>query len=244
MLPLNWLGLLDCFSACISAPPIPYALAATATTGSLSFLSIRSVNPASNLRLPLTYLHLVSFMFLITTLSLSMVCGMLFLNPLLPAALLLVFIGIALTYVLAPKLYLSSLGARETRDGKLSEWTEAYSKLMGTKTPTLYLTERARPIAFSTHGMKPKICVSSLILEKLSPEEIKAILIHEIAHIMMKTQVHKVCLSFLRFLTPFSLIHSFPGELQSAESRADEYVRTIQGTSEFVEGARDKVVTF
>jgi len=78
-------------------------------------------------------------------------------------------------------------------------------------------------------------------LEELNPEEIKAILIHEIAHIRMKTQLVKVSLSFLRFLTPFSLVHPFLRELRLEENRADEYVKKIQGTSVHLDSAKNKI---
>lgn len=78
-------------------------------------------------------------------------------------------------------------------------------------------------------------------MEELNPEEIKAILIHEIAHIRMKTQLVKVSLSFLRFLTPFSLVHPFLRELRLEENRADEYVKKIQGTSVHLDSAKNKI---
>jgi hypothetical protein len=59
----------------------------------------------------------------------------------------------------------------------------------------------------------------------------------------MKTQIIKVSLSFLRFLTPFSLLHSFL-DIRPQEDRADEYVRKIQGTSQYLNSARDKVFRF
>lgn len=241
---LNPLDLANCLLACISTPSISSVLIATAVTGSLSFLSIGSIDPSSKLRLAVIYLHMASFLFLIATLSVSMACGMLFLNLLLPAVPILLFAGIAIAYFLGPRFYMSSLGAHETQDERLNGWIADYSKLMGIEKPALYVTEQASPVAFSAHGIKPRVCISRLVLERLSPEEVKAILIHEIAHIMMKTQIHKVFLSFLRFLTPFSLIHSFQGDLQPTESRANGYVKAIQGTSAFVDSAADKVTEF
>ncbi|MBS7623906.1 M48 family metalloprotease, partial [Candidatus Bathyarchaeota archaeon] len=120
-------------------------------------------------------------------------------------------------------------------------WLVNFTRMVGTRTPTLYTTDRIEYAAFSIHGRKPGVCISKRVLEMLSPEEIKAILIHEIAHIRMKTQILKVSLTFLRILTPFSLVHPFLAELRSEENRADEYVRKSQGTSAHLDSAKNKI---
>jgi Zn-dependent protease with chaperone function len=244
--PVILLSLVDlgnCFVSCTTVPSVLLILLSTATLGFLSFLAVRFGGFSSKTRLAFIYLHLTSFIFFIATLSISMVCGMFFLNVFLPGIPILLFAGMILTYLIGPRLYLTSLHASETKDEKLNEWASEYARVMDTRAPTIYVTKEKNPSAFSTYGTKPKICFSSRILEDLSPEEIKAILIHEIAHIRMKTQIIKVSLSFLRFLTPFSLLHSFL-DIRPQEDRADEYVRKIQGTSQYLNSARDKVFRF
>jgi len=241
---VSFLSLTDfgnCLLFCFTVPQVLPILLGTVAVGSLSFLLLKLPGSSSNIRLALIYLHITSFIFLIGTISISMTCGMLFINMFLPAVPILLFVGMFATYLLGPRLYLSSLSAREIRDEELTEWLVDFSRTVGTKAPTLYTTDRIEHSAFSIHGKRPGVCISKRILERLSPEEIKAILIHEIAHIRMKTQILKVSLSFLRFLTPFSLVHSFLTELRSEENRADEYVKKIQGTSVHLDSAKNKI---
>lgn len=230
--------------ACITSPPVLYTLIAITLVGCLSFFAIRFAVTGAKTKLTLIYLHITSFTSLIVILSIAMVCGMLLMNVLILAIPFILFIGMITTYLVGPKLYLSSLKAQETSDNKLIRWVSKYSNLIGTKMPTLYLTEKSIPAAFSIHGLKPKICISMPILEQLTPNEIKAVLIHELAHIRRRTQIIKLSLSFFKFITPFSLVYSFLGNLDVEEESADQYVKKIQGTSKHLENARDKVLEF
>jgi Zn-dependent protease with chaperone function len=244
VLPPSFTDLAKCIPACITSPPVFYTLIAIAMVGCISFFIIKFATTGAKTKLALIYLHITSFTSLIVILSVSMICGMLLMNVLISAIPIILFIGMIATYLVGPKLYLSSLKAGETKDKTLIKWVSKYSKLIGTKTPTLYLTEKSIPAAFSIHGLKPKICISMPILEQLTPNEIKAVLIHELAHIRMRTQIIKLSLSFFRFITPFSLVYSFLGELDVEEESADEYVKKIQGTSKHLKNARDKVFEF
>ncbi len=241
MILLTLLYPTNCLLACVTTPPVSSVLAASATVGVLSFLPVRFGNFGNNTRLASIYLHITSFIFLIATLSISMICGMFLLNVLLPAVPILLLVGMVATYLLGPRLYLSSLKASQSRNQDLIKWAAHYSRIMGIRTPDIYTMNEMEPAAFAIHSIRPKICFSNPILKRLTTEEIGAILIHEIAHIRMKTQIFKISLSFLRYLTPFSFIHSFLGDLRPVEDRADEYVKTIQGTSEHLDNARDKV---
>jgi beta-lactamase regulating signal transducer with metallopeptidase domain len=112
---------------------------------------------------------------------------------------------------------------------------------MEARKPILYVTDEIEIAAFSAYGIRPKICISKTIMKILNAKEIKAIIIHELAHIKMKTQIFNISISFLKFLTPFSLVHAFSGELDADEIKADEYVKTIQGTSEHLNSAKGKI---
>ncbi|MGB6679943.1 MAG: M56 family metallopeptidase [Candidatus Bathyarchaeia archaeon] len=237
----NPLYLSNCVLGCITKPLTLAILVGTIILAFLTFSLIKFANTGRNTRLSLIYLHITSFIFLTSTFIVAMTCGMFLLNVFVAIVPIMLFIGMIATYLIGPRIYLWSLDACETRETRLNNWTRTYSKIMGVREPILYVTDEIEPAAFSAYGNRPKICISKPIMKILNAKEIKAIIIHELAHIRMKTQIFNISLSFLRFLTPFSLVHAFSGELDTDEIKADEYVKTIQGTSEHLNNAKGKI---
>ncbi|MBS7623525.1 hypothetical protein KEJ39_07630, partial [Candidatus Bathyarchaeota archaeon] len=153
----------NCLLFCLTVPQVLPILLGTVAAGSLSFLLLKLPSFSGSIRLALTYLHITSFIFLIGTISISMTCGMLLINLFLPAVPILLSAGMFTTYLFGPRLYLSSLSAREIRDGELAEWLVNFTRMVGTRTPTLYTTDRIEYAAFSIHGRKPGVCISKRV---------------------------------------------------------------------------------
>lgn len=237
----NPLYLANCVQACITQPFTLAIIIGTVILAFITFSLIKFANTDRNTRLSLIYLHITSFIFLAFTFIVAMTCGMFLLNVFVAIIPIMLFIGMMATYLIGPRIYLWSLDVSETKDMRLNSWTKTYSKIMGVRKPILYVTDEIEPAAFSAYGITPKICISKPIMKILNAKEIKAIIVHELAHIRMKTQIFNISLSFLRFLTPFSLVHAFSGELDPDEIKADEYVKTIQGTSEYLNNAKGKI---
>lgn len=67
----------------------------------------------------------------------------------------------------------------------LTGWVSKYSKMSGVPEPDLYLMEHSTPIAFSIGSSwnHASICLSTGLLQKLSPPEIEAVVAHQTCHI-------------------------------------------------------------
>jgi len=100
-------------------------------------------------------------------------------------AFLLAAILILLVYFFAEPPLLEKFRARrlEGQDAwSLRELSKKYSRLAGVPPPNLYLMENPTPVAFSL-GNRASICFSTELLRKLDPQEIEAVMAHQICHL-------------------------------------------------------------
>lgn len=108
------------------------------------------------------------------------------------AGLLFGFIGavalVALIFVFGESRLLAGFSARRWRGqdpwGLLS-LIDRTSQKIGGPTPQLYLIESDAVTAFSLAFslQKPLICVSTGLLQKLTPEEVEAVVVHQVCHV-------------------------------------------------------------
>lgn len=193
----------NCIQACVTQPLALAIIIGTILFAVITFSLIKFVNTNRNMRLSLIYLHLTSFIFLTFTFIVAMACGMFLLNVFVAIVPIMLFIGMIVTYLIGPRIYLWSFDAYKTKDTKLNSWVTTYSKSMNVRKPIIYVTDEIEFAAFSAYGIRPKMCISKTIMKILNAKEIKAIIIHELAHIKMKTQIFNISIAFLKFFNAF-----------------------------------------
>ncbi|MEF9475847.1 MAG: M48 family metalloprotease [Candidatus Mariimomonas ferrooxydans] len=198
-------------------------------------------------KIALIYIHLSAIFFPIGLFSTSAVCGFLCLpcygDPvgLAIAALPTTFLMSTLAgFVIIPTYYILNNRKRQIREGFLIETVTKHSKRIGIKPPSVFLIDRAKPVAFSFKFLKSALFVSVGLLDILNKKEKEAVLIHELAHVKFKSSIFKLS-TFLMKFSPFSIIKSFNQDLTEEERRADNLVCDIQGTKKHLLSAKRKI---
>jgi Zn-dependent protease with chaperone function len=118
------------------------------------------------------------------------------------------------------------------------------SNRMNIKVPKMYIVDNAKPVAFSFRSLKSAIFMSVSMFEIMNKQEIKAIILHELAHIKHKSSVLKFSNSLLRFISPLSILARFNMDSGPEEERADEFVVKTQGTDKYVLSAKRKLAEY
>lgn len=97
-------------------------------------------------------------------------------------SLLLLIVGyFVLSYLFAP--FIMRIGLKKTSDAQVESIIEEESKNLGIKKPSIFVFIDAQASAFTVSGIKKAVFISTALVEKLSKEELKAVLTHELMHL-------------------------------------------------------------
>jgi len=106
------------------------------------------------------------------------------------------------------------------------------------------LIEAAKPIAFCYGWVRPRICISTGVVARLSKSEMKALLLHERHHLSrrdpLKTAISRVLASVFFFLPVVRALQK--QYILAKEIEADEHVLRSQGSNRSLLGALYKLL--
>ncbi len=115
---------------------------------------------------------------------------------------------------------------------------------VGVKVPRVYVKDSAQPVAYTVSHISPLIIISVGMLELLDQDELDAVLLHELGHIRQRTGLLKTARSMLRLMLPIAGFNAFGKELDEEESRADMVAAHVQGTTEHLLSAKERLSLF
>ncbi len=144
-------------------------------------------------------------------------------------------------FVIIPGLFVFSNKKMEIKTRWINDFVKRYSKNLGINIPKLYAIDKSKPIAFSFRSFKSAIFMSVGLLDILSIKELKAILLHELAHIAYKSSALKFSSYFLRIFSPLSVLARFHHDSNKEEKLADRFAVKEQGTNKFLVSAKRKI---
>jgi Zn-dependent protease with chaperone function len=214
----------------------------------LTFALLRKFNFSTKIRISLIYGHLSFLFFPLAIYSINMSCGIFCMscyNNLfhlaiyaLPTTLIASTVA---GFVVIPTLYTFTNKKMVIKNTWITKFVSIQSKKLNVKMPKLYAINKANPIAFSFRSFKSAIFLSVGLFEILNKKEIKAVLLHELAHLKQRSSALKLSNHFLRFFSPLSVLTRFHHDSNSEETEADNYVVTIQGTDRYLLSAKKKL---
>lgn len=197
------------------------------------------------------YLHVFALVFPFVFYAFFSGCSSFFsgCSKLLPTIYMLLLTGLVSAVVgslAAPLVFIHtrSKSAREISRGRAADFVRSESKMLGIKTPKIYLFDSAKPIAFSFSNIRPVIFISAGMLDLLERKESEAVLLHELMHIKSGTSLLRFSAFFLRLFSPLSMFASFRHELNAEELKADRFAVLRQGTKRHLGSAKDKVESY
>ena len=152
-------------------------------------------------------------------------------------SLLLLIVGyFALSYLFAPSIM--RIGLKRTFDSQVENIIEEESKTLGIRKPSIFVFIDAQASAFTVSGIRKAVFISTALVEKLSKEELKAVLTHELLHLKGNFFNLKRFFSSIR-AGFFGLIPIQVEELDIlAESKIDE---SMEKEKQALERAREKL---
>jgi Zn-dependent protease with chaperone function len=214
----------------------------------LTFAVLKKFELSTRSKILLIYLHLSTLFFPFVLFGMNMTCGMLCMSCYegivsLVAYSLLTTLGLSLVagFVVIPTLFVISNRTREITNHALARFVKKHAKRLNIKAPKLYILDKAEPVAFSFRSFKSAIFLSVGVLDILKDKEIKAIILHELAHISYRSSVLKLSNIILRLFSPFSLITRFHDDSGEEEKKADEFVTRTQKTDKHLLSAKKKI---
>ncbi len=145
-------------------------------------------------------------------------------------------------FVVIPTLFILTQRKRELQ-GRYVSFVRAHAQKLNVREPRLYVVNKARPVAFSFRSLRPSIFVSVGLFDVLKPKEIEAVLLHELAHLQLRSSAFKLSAALMR-LSPFALLRGFTGDLNQDEQAADRAVVQAQKTGWHLTQAKRKVNRF
>lgn len=212
------------------------------------FIILKKYSFSTKSRVFLIYGHLTFLFFPIVLFTMHTGCGVLCMPcqnnmlHLISYALPTTLIASTLVGVIAiPALYTFS-GKKMTIDSKwIIDFVKRHSKKLNIRMPRLYAIDNMKPVAFSFRSFISAIFVSVGLLEIMNDKEIKAVLLHELAHIKEKSSILKISDSLLRFFSPLSLLTRFHQDSKQEEKKADDFAIENQGTDKYLLSAKRKL---
>lgn len=116
------------------------------------------------------------------------------------------------------------------------------ARAAGTPRPLLYVIEDSHPFVHTTGLLQPRILISSSLIEALTPEQLRAALGHEVAHILIRSNLTTILIFLLRiimFFNPISLM-VFRRIVQDDEHVCDDITVSITRNPEALASALGK----
>lgn len=148
-----------------------------------------------------------------------------------------------LGYFVMPRLYRKRMGAR-VLTGPLAQFVRQNADKHRLHTPSLNVIDSAVPQAFSFSSLRPAIFISAGMLDILSANELKAVLLHELGHLARRSSLFKFSAKLAQTISPVAMFTSMHHALNSEENDADDFAVRAQGTRRHLESARRKVDAF
>jgi Zn-dependent protease with chaperone function len=214
----------------------------------LALAALKKFNLSTKSRVGLIYAHLSFLFFPFILYSVNITCGAFCMSCYnnithmalyaLPTTLV---VSTLVGFVVIPVFYTFSNKKREIKTTWIIEFVRKYSKMLNFGTPKLYAVDRAKPMAFSFRSFKSAIFMSVGLLDIMNKKEIKAVLLHEMAHIKQKSSIIKLSNSFLRVFSPLSILARFNHDSSKEEMMADRFAVTAQGTDRYLLSAKRKI---
>ncbi len=97
-------------------------------------------------------------------------------------SLLLLIVGyFVLSYLFAP--FIMRIGLKRASDAQVENIIEEESKTLNIKKPSVFVFADSQATAFTVSGIRKAVFISTALVEKLSKEELKAVLTHELMHL-------------------------------------------------------------
>ena len=152
-------------------------------------------------------------------------------------SLLLLIVGyFILSYLFAP--FIMRIGLKRTFNPQVENIIEEESKTLGIRKPSIFVFIDAQASAFTVSGIRKAVFISTALVEKLSKEELKAVLTHELLHLKGNFFNLKRFFSSIR-AGFFGLIPIQVEELDIlAEDKIDE---SMPGKKHVLDRAREKL---
>lgn len=139
-------------------------------------------------------------------------------------------------------LYKHIKKSKRMQGNYLTSFVEKYSRKFKIKNPKIYLLKIARPVAFSFSNIKSYIFLSVGMLDILSRNEIKAVLLHELGHLVYKSPSLKLSTFLMKFISPLARFSTLNDAILDKEERkADRFASKLQKTDKHVKSAKRKI---
>lgn len=236
----DWLSEVDCIlTTCTQSffsNPVHFPLFAAGLAAVV--LAVAMVAAAKTLRSKVRWAYLFAFgiIFLVSYFAFSMVChsglGFCSGDALLYSLPLAMLASFALAYVVFPRAYLAWLRTSKS---------QSLARMLPEEVP-VYVSDDGRPYAFSYGGVLSRwIVVSQGMVEIMGPQELRAVLLHEYAHLRSNISFYKSA-GWLCRMVPV-LRGFFDEEMleDGEEDEADAYAATVQRTRRHVSSAKRKL---
>ena len=214
----------------------------------ITLFLLKKFNLSTKVKISLIYAHLTALFFPFVLFTTNVACGTFCLacysNILemaaisLPTTLVLATIS---GFLVIPTFYIVSNKKMEIKNREILKFVKHYSKKLELKMPMIYAVNKAEPIAFSFRSFKSAIFLSVGLLDILNKKEIEAIILHELAHIKIKSSALKLSTNILRFFSPLSVLARFNNDSTSEEDRADRFAIKEQKTKKYIISAKKKI---
>jgi len=239
-----------CFVEVVVDPTKVYLTFASLSIAFLSIFILRRFSLSNKGKISLMYTHLASLFFPISLFTTTLACGFLCLPCLegpggmallaLPTTLILSTIA---GFVVIPGYFMVSRKSLLIKNNSLNTFLIRQTKKLKMKTPSLYILNMAKPVAFSFKTFASGIFLSVGLTDILKKKEIEAILFHELSHIKSKSSIFKISTNLMKFspLSLISLLKSFNVDLNQDERRADDFVIRMQGSDIYLQSAKNKI---
>ncbi|MEK6843263.1 MAG: M48 family metalloprotease [Candidatus Micrarchaeota archaeon] len=212
----------------------------------LIIIKLRDQKLDFKVRLGLIYAHLSLISFPAILLASTLTCASLGAEcpvTIARAGLLLFPISILMSmgigWLMLPRFY--RLGTFKAE--KYSDFIGSEAQRLGIKSPSLYLIDSQKVMAYSIGGFGPSIFISLGMQDLLSRKELEAVLLHELNHLSNGSPHIKISLAILNRFSP--LARAIPvAYSRYEEKRADDFAKSRQLTKRYLEGARRKAEIF
>ncbi len=216
-----------------------------------TLIILKKTKLSTKQRISLIYIHLTTLFFPFVLFTVKMSCGLMsiscYYSPIhlvsyaLPANLTIaIFTG----FIIIPNFYISMNKKRKIKNKHIIDFVRKYSKKLNIPMPRLYAVDKASPLAFSFRSFRSAIFMSVGLFDILNKKELEAVLLHELAHIKQYSSILKVSNSFLKFLSPLSILTRFHYDSNDEEKQADDFMIKTQKTSKFLKSAKMKINIF
>jgi len=208
-----------------------------AAVGAILFVSFYFIIKSKSMRSKInwSYALIFSSLLLLSYFAFSMTCHVLgnFCtgDTLLYSIPVAVIGSLFISYIVLPNVYL--LWNRAKRSDKLS-------RLLPISVP-VYIFDSGKPFAFSYSGISRWVVVSQGLVDILTKNELKGVLLHEYGHLTNNTSFYKASNWLYGFVPVLRAFLDHGRLIDEEEIHADEFAIHCMGTRKHVDSAKRKI---